>query len=228
MAMVLTSPIAQGATQEPRKINHPGNLELIEMGWQDTAPQGWLVKAHTKFFVVFDGVVIPSIQSVFLLEHTRINPGEEVLDVGTGSGIQALFAADVAKRVVATDIDQRAVDNTKYNASRYQKEKIIDARQGDLFGALKKGEQFDVVLMNLVYPFSEGSKHLWVLHERFFAEVGQYLKPKGRIYYQAGLLTNLPQIQTMLSKAGLRIMRMNMTYSAQFQREPIVFELQRL
>lgn len=219
----ITSAIAAA----PRAVNHPGSLELIEIGWQNTAPQGLLVKAHTKYFVVFDGVVVPSVQSIFLLEHTQIDPGEEVLDLGTGCGIQAIFAADKAKRVVATDIDAKAIENTKYNLSRYQQEKIIDVRQGDLFGPIKAGEKFDVILLNLVYPFSEGSKHLWELHERFFAEVSRYLKPKGRVYYQAGLIANIPHIQQMAAKAGLRIVRMHMAYDPDHQREPIVFVLQR-
>lgn len=227
LTTVLNLNIAAAAPSAPRTVNHPGSLELLEIGWQNTAPQGLLVKAHTKYFVVFDGVVVPSVQSIFLLEHTQINPGDEVLDLGTGCGIQAIFAADKAKRVVATDIDAKAVENTKYNLSRYQQEKIIDVRQGDLFGPIKAGEKFDVILLNLVYPFSEGSKHLWELHERFFAEVNRYLKRKGRIYYQAGLIANIPHIQQMAAKAGLRIMRMNMAYDPNHVREPIVFVLQR-
>lgn len=227
LSALLIFSVAAAAPPEPRIVNHPGNLELLEVGWQSTAPQGLLVKAHTKYFVVFDGVVVPSVQSIFLLEHTQINPGEEVLDLGTGCGIQAIFAADKAKRVVATDIDAKAVENTKYNLSRYQQEKIIDVRQGDLFGPIKAGEKFDVILLNLVYPFSEGSKHLWELHERFFAEVSRYLKPNGRVYYQAGLIANIPHIQKMAAKAGLRIMRMNMAYDPDHLREPIVFVLQR-
>lgn len=226
LAALLAGALLNPALAE-RRVPHPGKLDLIDLGYQNTNPSGLLVKAHTKYFLVFEGVTPPTVHSVFMLEHTVINPGEEVLDLGSGCGVQALFAADKAKRVVATDIDPKAVENTRYNVKRYGLEKIIDVREGDLFGPIKADERFDVILLNLVYPFSEGSQHLWVVHERFFKEVLQYLKPNGRIYYQAGMLQNIPQIRQMADASGLRIMRMDMAYSPEYDREPIVFMMQR-
>jgi len=210
-----------------KRIDHPGSLDLIDLGWQKTDPPGLLVKAHTKYFLVFDGVTPPSVHSIFMLEHTQINPGDEVLDLGTGCGIQAIFAADKAKRVVATDIDMKSVNNTRYNVKRYELDKIIDVRQGDLFGPVKADEKFDVILLNLLYPFSESSSQMWGVHERFFKEVSRYLKPKGRVYYQAGLIRNIAHIQAMADSAGLRIMQMRMAYSPVYEVEPIVFMMQR-
>lgn len=45
------------------------------------------------------------------------SPVESVLDLGTGCGIQALHASRHAKRVVATDISQRALDIAALNAA---------------------------------------------------------------------------------------------------------------
>lgn len=219
--------IAASPLAAERRVPYPGTMELIDLGHQNTNPPGLLVKAHTKFFLVFDGVTPPTVHSMFMLEHTTINPGEEVLEIGSGCGIQSVFAADKAKRVVATDIDRKAVENTRYNVQRYGLEKRIEVREGDLFGPIRKDERFDVILLNLVYPFSEGSKHMWAVHERFFAEVLRYLKPGGRIYYQAGLIQNIPHIRDMIQRNGMRIMRMNMVYSPEYKREPIVFTIQR-
>lgn len=215
------------AAAAERRVPYPGNLELIDLGFQNTNPSGLLVKAHTKFFLVFEGVTPPTVHSMFLLENTTINPGEEVLEIGSGCGIQSIFAADEAKRVVATDIDRKAVENTRYNVQRYNLEKVIDVREGDLFVPIKDNERFDVILLNLVYPFSEGSKHMWTVHERFFAEVLRYLKPGGRIYYQAGLIQNIPHIRDMILRNGMRIVRMNMIFSPEYNREPIVFVIER-
>jgi release factor glutamine methyltransferase len=223
--LALLSPCAAIAAET--RVPYPGKLELFDLGYQNTDPPGLLVKADNKYFLVFDGVTPPTVHSIFMLEHTQINAGEDVLDIGSGCGVQGVFAADKARRVVATDIDPRAVENTRYNVTRLGLNKIIEVRQGDLFEPIKSDEKFDVILLNLVYPFSEASQHLWQVHERFFAQVSNYLKPDGRVYYQAGFIKNIPHIQQMAENAGLRIMRMDMAYAAEHNREPIVFMFQR-
>lgn len=209
-----------------KRVPTPGSLELVDLGWQNTSPQGRLVKADSKYFLVFEGVVTPTVHSMILLEHTKINPGEVVLDIGTGSGIQAIFAADKAKKVVATDIDPKAVENARLNVQRYEKEKVIDVREGDLFAPIKSDEKFDVIIFNLVYPFSKATDHLWEVHRRFFKEVNNYLKPQGRIYYQAGVIDNIPEVKAMIEPNGLEIVQMHMYADKVHGREPIVFTLQ--
>lgn len=215
------------ATTGGRPVPNPGSLELTDFGRQSTPPYGYLVKAHTKFFLVLDGVTPPTVHSVTLLEHTEIRAGEEVLDIGTGSGIQAIFAADKARRVVATDIDPKAVENARLNVKRYELEKIIDLRVGDLLTPIKENEKFDVVIFNLLYPVDNESNQLWGVHERFFKGVQRHLRPNGRIYYQAGLIDNIPQIKKLVEQHGLRIMRMTMYADRAHEREPIIFLLQR-
>ncbi len=211
-------------------IHHPGKLDLIYMGYQDRDPPLAplrKVKAYYKYFYVLPYVVVPSIQSVFLLEHTTIRKGEEVLDIGSGSGIQAIFAAEKAKRVVATDLNFAAVENTRFNAEGHGVSHIVEVRQGDLFSPIRPDEKFDVIIFNIDYPYDENTLGLWKVHERFFREVRQYMKPNGRIYYQAGLITNIPKIYTMVRDNKLRIMKMDMVAALLHNREPIVFLITR-
>lgn len=215
-----------GYTAE-RRVPTPGKIELVDLGWQNSPPAGFLIKAHDKYFLAFEGVIPPTVHSVILLEHTEIKPGESVLDIGTGSGIQAIFAADNASRVVATDIEPKSVENAKLNVARYQLEKKVDVRLGDLFAPIKKDEKFDVIIFNLIYPFSKETSTLWEVHRRFFAEVKNYLNPNGRIYYQAGLIDNIPEIKSMVDANGLQIIKMAMYADLHHNREPIVFMLQR-
>jgi len=209
-----------------QKIDHPGNYDLIYMEWLDRPiPLAPIrkIKAHYKYFYSFPNVVGPTIHSVFLLENILINEGEDVLDLGTGTGIQAIFAAEKANKVVATDISQAAIDNTMFNLKGHNMQNRVDLRRGDLFGPIKEGESFDVIINNIDFPYDEKTQGLWKVHQRFFDEVKNYLRPNGRIYYQSGWLYNLPRIREMVEKNDLRIIRMNMVAALEHRRELMAF-----
>lgn len=84
--------------------------------------------------------------SLSLLSATPLSPVESVLDLGTGSGVQALAQADVAERVVATDIHQRALDLAAANLAANGVENI-ELRQGAWFDPVA-GERFDRIVAN--------------------------------------------------------------------------------
>src|ERR1700674_5859043 len=77
-----------------------------------------------------------------------------VLDMGTGSGVCAIFAAKHARRVVAVDINEAAVRCADINARLNHLEHKIDVRQGDMFAPVQ-GEKFDLILFNP--PFLRGT-----------------------------------------------------------------------
>lgn len=207
-------------------VEHPGKLELIYYGYQLNNPSQYKVVAAGKEFFITKTTVVPSIQSVFLLENTTIKKGDTVLDIGTGAGIQAIFAAEKASKVVATDLNQDAVDDTLYNAKIHGVDHIIDVRQGDLFGPVKDDEKFDVIIFNIDYPFNKADEGLWEVHERFFANVRKYMNPGATIFYQAGWLWNIPKIVDMIEGNNFIIKRMNMVYAFKMNRQPIVFTIQ--
>jgi methylase of polypeptide subunit release factors len=74
------------------------------------------------------------------------------LDVGAGSGVQALMAARHAGQVVATDVNPRALAYTKLNAALNGLTNI-ECRQGSLFEPVD-GERFDLVTCNAPYVVS--------------------------------------------------------------------------
>ncbi|HLX10658.1 MAG TPA: methyltransferase [Thermoanaerobaculia bacterium] len=109
-----------------------------------------------------------------------------VLDLGTGSGVGAVFAARRGFRVMAVDINPQAVRCARMNALLHRLEGTIEVRQGDLFGPVA-GERFDLVLFNP--PFFRGQPvsdldRAWrstdVL-ERFAAGVRGVLQPVGEV-----------------------------------------------
>ena len=111
-------------------------------------------------------------------------PDAEVLDMGTGSGVCAVFAAKYARRVVAVDINSAAVRCASINALMNGLENRLEARHGDLFAPVP-AERFDLVLFNP--PFLRGvprndRDRAWRssdVPERFAAQLGAHLKPSG-------------------------------------------------
>jgi len=118
------------------------------------------------------------------IDGRLVAPNAEVLDMGTGSGVCALFAARHARRVVAVDVNPGAVRCTTVNALLNQLDARVDARQGDLFAPVA-GERFDLVLFNP--PFLAGAPKdardaAWRssdLPHRFAAGLAGHLHPGG-------------------------------------------------
>ncbi len=119
-----------------------------------------LERVHGMPFVVTPSVFNPKVPRTgeFLASQidSRLVPRDcEVLDMGTGSGICAVFAAKHARRVVAVDINLAAVRCAGINALLNHVEHKIDLRHGDLFAPVLE-ERFDLVLFNP--PFVQGEK----------------------------------------------------------------------
>ena len=209
-------------------IDHPGQIRLLYPTPFDNSKKQSFIMGD-KLIWVEPGVIPPSLASAFLLENTAIKAGESVLDMGCGNGVQAVFAAlNGAGKVVASDISKKAVINTRHNAELHKVEKIVDARDGDLFAVLKPGEQFDVVIFNAGYPGFVGDPRGKNLHERFYSELDPWLKPGGRVYYHVGYVNRIPEVAALLEKNGFRIMRMNMVNALSYDREPIIYTVMRI
>ncbi len=122
----------------------------------------------------------------FLARHLGegIAAETEVLDMGTGSGVCAIFAARYARRVVAVDINAAAVRCASINARLNHLEHRIEVRHGDLFAPVQ-GERFDLITFNP--PFLRAAPRndrdrAWRsidVADRFAAELRDHLKPTG-------------------------------------------------
>ena len=75
------------------------------------------------------------------------------LDMGTGTGVGAVFLARRGWRVAAVDLNPEAVRCARINALLNRQEDRIEIRQGDLFDPVE-GERFGLVLFNP--PFFRG------------------------------------------------------------------------
>jgi methylase of polypeptide subunit release factors len=73
-------------------------------------------------------------------------PIGSALDLGCGGGYQAILAARHAQRVVATDVNPRALAFTRFNALLNGVENV-ETREGDLLAPVA-GERFDLIVSN--------------------------------------------------------------------------------
>jgi hypothetical protein len=84
---------------------------------------------------------------------------ESALDLGTGSGIQALLLAAHIKSVTATDINRRALGYGELNAYLNNRQNI-QFLEGDLFAPVA-GEQFDLIVSNPPFVISPDQTYIF-------------------------------------------------------------------
>lgn len=148
-----------------------------------------LERVEGRPLLVAPGVLNPRLMRTgeFFAQQLRADllpPEAAVLDMGSGSGVCALFAARYARHVVAVDINPAAVRCTRINALMHQCEDRIEVLQGDLFAPLS-GRRFDLVLFNP--PFLHGAPaddadRAWRstdVAQRFACQLRNHLTPSG-------------------------------------------------
>lgn len=164
-----------------------------------------------KRFHVYPETFWPFLDSQPLVRSLRVNAGESVLDVGTGSGVIAIHACYLgAARVLALDVNPAALKSAARNAVEHGFGEIMEVRYSDLFAHVGD-ERFDVITANL--PFRDKAapdvvaRSQWdtgfQTNTRFLREVGGHLKPGGRIYFAHANFGAPDDVRRLAAEAGL-------------------------
>jgi release factor glutamine methyltransferase len=159
-----------------------------------------------------NGVYEPKEDSALLADNLRIEKGDCVLDMGCGSGIQAIVASKKAKKVLAVDINPLAIETTRQNAETNNVNNL-DYLISDLFGNIAETEKFDLIIFNPPYvPSDEHDMEAkaWAggtlgreTIDRFIEDAPRHLKEKGRIQLLVSSVNDPQDIIKRLGKKGL-------------------------
>ncbi|OGI12623.1 hypothetical protein A3K64_03395 [Candidatus Micrarchaeota archaeon RBG_16_36_9] len=142
----------------------------------------------------------------FLLEkYVRKFARGSVLDIGTGSGIQAKAASERAISVIGVDINQKAIDFCNKNI----KSDKITFLKSDLF-SIFKNKKFDTIIFNPPYLPEDrikdialdGGKRGYELIERFLRDAKEFLANDGLILFVFSSLTDKSIIDELIKKYG--------------------------
>ncbi|MFD3731694.1 methyltransferase [Streptomyces sp. NPDC058632] len=120
--------------------------------------------------------------STTLAGITVRTPVASALDLGTGSGIQALHATRHATRVTATDVNPRALHITGLTLA-LSGAPAADLREGSLFAPVRADETYDLIVSNPPFVIS----------------------PAARLTYRDGGMGGDDLCRTLVQEAGERL-----------------------
>lgn len=143
---------------------------------------------------VFHAGVFPS-SSWFAEKISNLSKNvTDFCEIGCGSGVISCITGleNPKLRIVSTDINPHASENTMLNAKRLGLEDRLEVKNGDVLDSIPKGRLFDVIFWALPFGFVDPSTEM-TLEEmqvfdpgyrairKFFQTAKGYLKPNGRL-----------------------------------------------
>jgi methylase of polypeptide subunit release factors len=133
-----------------------------------------------------DQVMFVGDDSRWLARATVRRPVRSSLDLCTGSGVQAILSAAHSERVLAVDINPRAVNCARFNAT-ISGASNLEVVAGNLFEPVSSTEQFDLITANppfVVSPvdelmFRDGGPSGEAIQQRIVAGLPDHLAAGG-------------------------------------------------
>jgi ribosomal protein L11 methyltransferase len=159
-------------------VLHIGKHIVIRPSWLDYAPAPEDIMIDLDPGMAFGTGLHPTTQLCLEALERLVQPGAQVLDLGTGSGILAIAAAKLgARSVKAVDNDPVAAKTARENTSVNSVQEIVDVVRGSLGDVAGR---YDLVMVNILAQ---------VIAEMLREGLGARLKPGGKLI-AAGIIVD--------------------------------------
>lgn len=177
---------------------HPvriGRRLMIRPLWIDITPEPDDIVISLDPGMAFGTGTHPTTQLCLEAIEDLMQPQLDVLDLGCGSGILAIAAAKLgAHKVIAVDIEERAISTTDENAEFNGVGDKIQAYQGSLETLLPSARRFDFMLVNILAK---------IIVAMCGQGLGQLVRPGGKAIFSGIIDTQADEVEAALREAGL-------------------------
>jgi release factor glutamine methyltransferase len=210
---------AQGATSPLPYRSNLSRQELDQIrSWHERAyiqGRAEAMSAQSFEYLGLSLVVPPEVMPIAGVSHVfgnailaEVHAGDIVLDMGTGSGVNAILAAKRGARVVAVDINPHALEAARDNARRNNVAGLVEVRYSDVFSAVE--EQFDLIIFDPPYRWfaprdlfeAAMTDENYGAMRRFFHEARGHLAKAGRMLISFGTSGDIDYLKRLMSAEG--------------------------
>jgi release factor glutamine methyltransferase len=138
----------------------------------------------------------------------EVRETDRVLDMGTGSGVNAILAASRSSAVLAVDISAPAVAAARANAAANGVAERVEVRESDVFDAVDG--RFDLIVFDPPFRWFAPRSILeaattdenYGALTRFFAGAREHLAPGGRMLIFFGSSGDIAYLRRLIAGAG--------------------------
>lgn len=131
-------------------ILHIGKKLVIKPSWLEYTPTDSQVVVQLDPGMAFGTGLHPTTRMCLEAVEEHVRPGMNILDVGTGSGILSIAAANLgANKILALDTDPIAVEVATKNVAINRSENIVRVERGTIDAIRDKGA-YDLACVNIL------------------------------------------------------------------------------
>lgn len=160
-------------------------------------------------------VVPPEVQPIAGVSHllgeavlAEVRAGDRVLDMGTGSGVNAILSGSRAASVLAVDISLQAVVAARENAVRNGVADLVEVRQSDVFANV--AGEFDLIIFDPPFRWfaprdaleAASTDENYQAMTSFFENAKEHLSDQGRMLIFFGTSGDLDYLEHLLARHG--------------------------